>query len=81
MRQISKREDMYGRPLPPTTLQSIKNLLELMGYEQEKEAPVKPKVSPDVAPDSPPAPDKDSPWSVPGPKINPRPKAFKKTLF
>ena len=75
---MRNRKDMYGRPLPATTAETIRNFMEKMGYGEEKEAPVKPETKPDIAPDSPPAPDEDSPWKVPKPGVSPPPKAFRK---
>ncbi len=81
MTKIRKHKDIYGRPLPVATDEIIERYLDLLGFSLEKEAPVKePKTAPVEIPSSPPAPDKSSPWHVPGPKINPKPKAFRRLI-
>lgn len=41
-------------------------------------APVEPDVKPKPKPAVKPRPNKDDPWTVPGPKVNPTPKAYTK---
>lgn len=53
----------------------------MKAMKQNNKPATKPVTKPEVKPTTTPNPDKDSPWNVPGPKVNPKPKGIKFTLF